>query len=235
MTVSLLEASQVSKRYADIFALDDISLSLEASRITGLIGPNGSGKTTLFEIIAGLIPANGTLRVSGREVLPHERCQHLFYLPDNLLPYGETSVSRVCDFFCGVFSAADNTRQSITELLGLRPVLAKRVGELSKGFRKRLCLAISLWAPQPILLLDEPFDGFDLRQTLSITEVLRDTAKAGKTLLLSIHQLLDAERICERFVLLNQGKLVATGNLDELRKQTTLTGGGLAEVFLALT
>ena len=96
-------------------------------------------------------------------------------------------------------------------------------------------LAVGLLTPQPLLLMDEPFDGFDLRQTREIMVVLRQCATAGRTLVLAIHQLLDAERVCDRFVLLADGRVRGVGTLDELRTRTQLPAGSLEEVFLALT
>ena len=95
--------------------------------------------------------------------------------------------------------------------------------------------AIGLLTPQPLLLLDEPFDGLDLRQTREVMDVLRGHAARGRTLFLSIHQLTDAARICDRFVLLSGGRVVGEGTLDELREAAGVEGGGLEEVFLALT
>lgn len=236
MGVPVLEADRICKHYGNAFALQEISFVLERDKVTGLIGPNGSGKTTLLEIVAGLLSADsGNLRISGLDESVNRRRGSLFYLPDNLVPYPDVPVSKVCAFFCAMFSTPDLARDKVMEQLGIVSVLNKRAGELSKGFRKRLCLAISLWSPQPFLLLDEPFDGFDLRQTLSIIEVLKETASSGRALLLSIHQLSDAEKICERFLLLNQGRLVAQGGLSDLRAQSKLAQGTLEEVFLGLT
>ncbi len=120
-------------------------------------------------------------------------------------------------------------------LLGLSPVLRKRVDALSKGFCRRLMLALALITPQPLLLMDEPFDGFDLRQTREMMKVLRDIAAGGRTLVLAIHQLVDAERVCDRFVLLAGGRVRGIGTLDELRKRTGQIDAGLEDVFLALT
>ena len=96
-------------------------------------------------------------------------------------------------------------------------------------------LAIGLLTPQPLLLLDEPFDGLDLRQTRDVMSVLKESAARGRTLFLSIHQLGDAARICDRLVLLSSGEIVGEGTLAELRSKATLAAGGLEEVFLALT
>ena len=119
--------------------------------------------------------------------------------------------------------------------LRLELALAKPVGALSKGYRRRLLLALGLLAPLPVLLMDEPFDGFDLRQTREVMSLLRDEALGGRTLLLSIHQLGDAQRICDRLVLLSAGRVVATGTSAELTASAGLPpGSNLEEVFLAL-
>jgi ABC-type multidrug transport system ATPase subunit len=112
-------------------------------------------------------------------------------------------------------------------------VLRKRVLALSKGYSRRLMLALTLMTPQPVLLMDEPFDGFDLRQTREIMGVLRDAAGRGRTFVLAIHQLPDAERVCDRFVLLADGRVRGFGTLDEMRQRTGQ--GSLEEAFLALT
>jgi ABC-2 type transport system ATP-binding protein len=109
------------------------------------------------------------------------------------------------------------------------------VGTLSKGERKRVMLALGLLTPQPLLLLDEPFDGLDLRQTRDVMSLLRRETASGRTLMLSIHQLVDAERVCDRVVLLNNGTTVAEGDFAMLRAQANLKDGGLEEIFLALT
>src|SRR5262249_37370843 len=115
-----------------------------------------------------------------------------------------------------------------------------RIGSLSKGERKRLLLAMGLLTLQPLLMLDEPFDGLDLRQTRDVMALLRSQAERGRTLMLSIHQLVDAARVCDRLILLSHGRVVGEGTIDELRAQANLSDGGppeagLEEIFLALT
>jgi ABC-type multidrug transport system ATPase subunit len=117
----------------------------------------------------------------------------------------------------------------------LRPVLAKRVDSLSKGYARRLLLAMGLLAPHSLLLMDEPFDGFDLRQTREIIGVLRKEVTNGRTLALAIHQLSDAERVCDRFILLADGHVRGVGTLNELRGRTGIADGSLEAIFLALT
>ena len=114
-------------------------------------------------------------------------------------------------------------------------MLRKRVSALSKGYNRRLLLAIGLLTPHRMVLMDEPFDGFDLRQTRNIITVVRKAAGAGRTFILAIHQLADAERVCDRFILLAGGQVRGIGTLHELREQTGIPAGSLEEIFLALT
>ena len=232
----LLQVTALTKRYGDQVALADVALTVRAGEILGLIGPNGAGKTTLLEALAGVLPADAAdLRWRGAPLPPARRRDVLFYLPDGLRPYHDQPVARVLAFFAGVYRRSPAHLASIVERVGLAPVVAKRVQALSKGYSRRLMLAVSLLTPQPLLLMDEPFDGFDLRQTREIMGVLRQCAAVGRTLVLAIHQLRDAERICDRFVLLADGRVRGAGTLDELRTRTQLPAGGLEEVFLALT
>jgi ABC-2 type transport system ATP-binding protein len=115
------------------------------------------------------------------------------------------------------------------------PVLEKRVHALSKGFNRRLLLAVGLLTPQHVLLMDEPFDGFDLRETRNIIDALRNEAARGRSFILAIHQLADAERVCDRFILLAAGQVRGIGTLDELRAQTGIAEGSLEGIFLGLT
>src|SRR5262252_3090008 len=232
----VLEVTALTKRYGEQVALADIALTIRAGEILGLIGPNGAGKTTLLEVLAGVLPADAAdLCWRGQPLPPARRRDVLFYLPDGLRPYHEQPVARVLAFFAGVYRRSPAHLAGVVAAVGLAPVLAKRVYALSKGYSRRLMLAVGLLTPQPLLLMDEPFDGFDLRQTREIMGVLQQCAAAGRTLVLAIHQLLDAERVCDRFVLLAEGRVCGAGTLDDLRTHTQLPAGSLEEVFLALT
>jgi len=232
----LMQVAGLGKRYGEQHALADISFAVKAGEVLGLIGPNGAGKTTLMEAIAGLLPVDGggVLWRGAPLPLPRRR-EFMFYLPDGLRPWDDQYVARVIGFFAAVHGRPESFVAATIRTLGLAPVLRKRVHALSKGYGRRLLLALALITPQPLLLMDEPFDGFDPRQTREIMSVLRDVAGSGRTLVLAIHQLIDAERVCDRFVLLADGHLRGVGTLDELRAQSGQVSGGLEEVFLALT
>jgi ABC-2 type transport system ATP-binding protein len=230
----LMQVAGLAKRYGDQQALADISFYVRAGEVLGLIGPNGAGKTTLLEAVAGLLPVDGgDVLWQGKPVPWSRRHDCIFYLPDGLRPWEEQFVIRVIQFFAGVYGRSESNVAEMIALLGLAPVLRKRVLALSKGYSRRLMLALTLMTPQPVLLMDEPFDGFDLRQTREIMGVLRDAAGRGRTFVLAIHQLPDAERVCDRFVLLADGRVRGFGTLDEMRQRTGQ--GSLEEAFLALT
>jgi ABC-type multidrug transport system ATPase subunit len=232
----LMQVAALAKRYGDQQVLADISFSVHGGEILGLIGPNGAGKTTLLETIAGILPADsGAILWRGRLLPPAERRQVVFYLPDGVRPWQDEYVQRVLLFVAGVYRKNATHVAQVIATVGLEPVMHKRVLALSKGYARRLMWALALLAPHPLLLMDEPFDGFDLRQTRQMAAVLRQTIAAGRTLLLSIHQLLDAQRVCDRFVLLADGRVGGVGRLADLRARAQQPAGNLEEVFLALT
>jgi ABC-2 type transport system ATP-binding protein len=232
----VLEVVSLSKRYGDQPALSDVDLAVREGEVLGLIGPNGAGKTTLLESIAGLLPVDsGRVFWCARPLPPQRRREAMFYLPDGIRPYGDQFVEQVLAFFAGTYRRSAADVSEIVASVGLRPVLVKRVHSLSKGFNRRLIIALGLITPHPMLLMDEPFDGFDLRQTRDMMALLRRVASDGRTLLLSIHQLRDAEEVCDRFALLADGRIRGIGTLDELRARTGRPSATLEDIFLALT
>ncbi len=232
-----LEIEGLSKRFGSVQALANVTFRVNAGEVLGLIGPNGAGKSTLFECLAGVLPADsGSIRSNGRPVDP----SMLFYVPDGIAPWAQQSLGWALDFVIGFFGGRAELRDGLIAQLGLAPLLKRRISQLSKGERKRALLAIGLLAPQPTLLIDEPFDGVDLRQAREIAGLLRSHAARGRTLFLSIHQISDAERFCDRFVLLSAGKVRGEGTVAELTALAKQHGpsdslNGLEEVFLALT
>ncbi len=230
----LLEITALTVRMGQATILEDVAFQVHAGELLGLIGPNGAGKTTLLEAVAGFIPIqHGRGNWKGQE-LPHHRWgEHIFYMPDGITPFADHRVTEVLEAFRLFSDRNPSEAESLVESLNLDAALAKRVGELSKGNRKRLMLAIAFLSRRELLLLDEPFDGLDLHQTLAAIDLLRALRSEGRTFLFSIHELRHAERLCERFLLLNAGRLVATGTLPELLAQSG-TQDGLEGVFLAL-
>ena len=235
--VETLTATGFSKRFGSLAALSGVTLEIRRGEIVGLIGPNGSGKTTLLDSLAGMLSTDGGAMTAGdHEVARTERSQALFYLPDHVRPWGAQRVGWTLELAEGLFGGSKANRDRLIERLSLERHLDARLETLSKGEHRRAMLAIALNTPQPFLLLDEPFDGLDLRQTREVMALLREHARdgTGRGILVSIHQLIDAARVSDRLVLLDRGGVVAAGTLDELRAKAALPGASLEDVFLAL-
>jgi ABC-2 type transport system ATP-binding protein len=238
--MNLLTVSGLSKRFGARAVLRDVSFSVRRGEVLGLIGPNGAGKTTLFECLAGVLPSDGgALSTNEQRLTPALRKDALFYMPDGVTPWAQQSVNWALGFFERLYAAPVKATELVDDL-ELEDLRHARIGSLSKGERKRLLLALGLLTPQPLLMLDEPFDGLDFRQTRDVMALLRSRAERGRTLMLSIHQLVDAARVCDRLILLSDGRVVGEGTIDELRAQANLSDGrapeaGLEEIFLALT
>lgn len=232
----MLTVEGLTKTFGSRRVLSDVSFSVGSGEVLGLIGPNGAGKTTVLECLAGLLPSDaGRITYRDHPLSPSHRKNALFYLPDGILPWAQQTVNWVLSFFEKLYARTPQTRAALTGPLRLEEVARARVATLSKGERKRVLLALGLLTPHLLLLLDEPFDGLDLRQTRDVMSLLRSESATGRTLFVSIHQLVDAAKVCDRLVLLNAGKRVAEGTLAELREQANLQDGGLEEIFLALT
>ena len=234
-----LEVTGLNKRFGAYQALAGVSFVVRPGEILGLIGPNGAGKSTLLECLTGLLPADsGSVCRQGRELGAGERKTVFWYQPDNTTVYPDQRTTTTLAFFRKALGAGPEVLQELIRELDLAPILDKPMRALSKGYRRRAHLALALLSPQPLLLLDEPFDGFDIRQSLKVMDLLRRfrARDSSRSLILSIHQLSEAEKICDRFLLLSRGRVLALGTLEELCDQAGLEpGSGLEEVFLALT
>ncbi len=266
----MVHATNLTKRYGRLTALHDVSFSIREGEILGLIGPNGSGKTTLFECLGGVLPIDGGMVLQdGRPLTARDRASSLFYLPDAIAPWPSQTVRWALEFVQQFFQSDGSSRPKtvkypppipapmlaptpapipapfpsmadVIEQLDLEVILDSTIGTLSKGQRKRALLAMGLLIPRPILLADEPFEGLDLRQSRDVAQTLRTHAAAGRTMFLSIHQIGDAARVCDRFVLLSGGRVCGEGTLAELSALAAARSGSpatddLEEVFLALT
>ncbi len=236
-----MQIAGLTKTYGRAVALSDASFSIRPGEVLGVIGPNGAGKTTLFECLAGVLPTDrGTITLDDHPLRRADVAAHLFYVPDAIAPWPGETVRWALDYTIGFFGGRADRRDDVIGRLDLRRLLDARVGTLSKGQRKRVALAIGMLTPAPVLLADEPFDGLDLRQSRDAGTALRAHAADGRTLVLSIHQIADAARVCDRFVLLSGGRVIGEGEPAELAALAAARGRAAAnpsleEVFLALT
>jgi ABC-2 type transport system ATP-binding protein len=241
----VLEVRHIKKHYGQLLALDDVSFDIRAGEVLGLIGPNGAGKTTLFECLAGLLYRDAgtvtTLSSSAPSAssVSSLSVRHAFYVPDGIAPWPSETVRWALDYVAGFFGGDAAAIPSVVSSLDLAPILDVPIGALSKGQRKRALLGLGLVTRSPLLMIDEPFDGLDLRQSRAVAALLRVHASNGRTFFLSIHQISDAARVCDRFVLLGAGRVRGEGTLAELSANSGVSTSGvssdLEEIFLALT
>jgi ABC-type multidrug transport system ATPase subunit len=233
----VLSIDHLRKRFGPVEALRDATFRVEAGEVLGLLGPNGAGKSTLLGCLAGLVLADGgqVTGEDGQPIAPDYRRNVLLYLPDAVRPWPDETADWIVAFWRVMVGARDDRWAEISHILGLDELRGRRLGSLSKGERKRVLLGLTLASPQPVVLMDEPFDGLDLRQTRATIALFRELAAAGRSIVLSIHSMPDAARVADRLVLLNDGATMAEGTLADLRTRAGVASDAdLEDVFLAL-
>lgn len=233
----LLAVSGLGKSIGRRRVLDGVTFSVRPGEVLGLVGPKGAGKTTLLGCLAGLLPTQAG-RVTdgmGKDLSPAVRRKLLFYLPDGILPWPEQSLDRLLGLWSHLWRVPEAREEALVERLELWRFRDLKAGSLSKGERERMLLALGLMSPRPLLLLDEPFDGLDLGQAREVAKLLKEAAAEGRTLLLSLHEMGDAGRVCDRIVILDRGRVAGVENIDHLRERPGFARGSLNEGVLAPT
>ncbi len=222
----MLRTENLTKRYNGLTAVSDLSLHLEAGDIMGFIGPNGAGKTTTIRMVASLLkPTSGTAFVDGIDVLenPEEIRPMIGYMPDFFGMYDDVLVWEYLDFFAAAYRIPAPRRAGIIdEVLELTYLTIKKrkfVAHLLRGMQQRLCLAKTLLHDPKLLLLDEPASGLDPRARIEIKELLKELRKMGKTILISSHILPELADFCNKIAIIEQGKLVVSGDVNEIMAQ----------------
>jgi ABC-2 type transport system ATP-binding protein len=220
--VVAVAVQNVVKSYASVTALQGVSFEVRPGEVFGLLGPNGAGKTTLIRIILDMIrPDSGRVTLFGQPFTPSDRTR-VGYLPEERGLYLSRKVLPVVEYF-GVLKgmkAADARRCALEwlERLGMADVKGKRISELSKGNQQKVQLAATLVNHPEVAVLDEPFSGLDPVSVRLVSSVIRDLKQAGKTVLLSSHQMSLVESLCDRIFMVNRGKAMLYGTVDEVRR-----------------
>jgi ABC-2 type transport system ATP-binding protein len=220
----IITARDIVKRFDGFTALDGVSFEFGDAGIFGIIGHNGAGKTTLLKIISGLIsPTAGSLEVNGIDVAtdPVALKQMLGYLPEESRLYDTMTVDGYLTFFGELYGLdRDEIRGRSRRLLDALALETngKKLGELSKGMRRKVSIARSLIHDPALLVYDEATSGLDPMTSRFITDYLKQLKHGKKTIVLSAHNLFQVEAICDRVMILRRGKVVAVGNMHELRE-----------------
>lgn len=221
----MIEAGSLTKVYGRVPALDSVSFSIAGGEIIGIIGHNGAGKTTLLKILAGLThPTSGSLAIQGIDVVrdPASVKGMTGYLPEESRLYETMRADQYLTFFGEIYGldrATIRERQmALCAALALSPD-GKRLGEFSKGMKRKVAIARSLIHDPGLLIYDEPTSGLDPMTSRFIIQYLRQLREAGKTVVLSAHNLYQVEAICDRVMILRRGRIEAMGSMPDLRRQ----------------
>ncbi len=223
---NFIEIQALSKKYGALTALDELSLNVEAGAVVGFIGPNGAGKTTTMRVLTTLLqPSSGEAWVKGYSVVaePRKVRQIIGYMPDFFGVYEDMKVWEYLDFFASCYEIPEASRNVLVDdLLALVELSHKKneyVDGLSRGMKQRLCLARTLAHDPEVLILDEPASGLDPRARIEMRELLLELKNLGKTIFFSSHILSEVADICTSIAVLEAGKLVAYGNIEEMKRK----------------
>lgn len=226
-----LETENLTKRYGKLVALDQLNLRLEPGDVFGFIGPNGAGKSTTMKILAGLLqPTSGQARILGKVVSSNgDFVRHnVGYMPDSFGVYEDLTVTEYLEFFASAYHIPRRQRQKIVaEVLELTDLVYKKdalVDSLSRGMQQRLGLARVLVHDPPILLLDEPASGLDPRARIEIRELLKELQRLGKTIMVSSHILSELGEFCNKLGIIERGKLLIVGTIEDLVARARAAG-----------
>lgn len=237
----LIETIKLSKHFGDKVAVDEVTFSVYPGEVFGFLGPNGAGKTTTIKMIVGLLlPSSGTVKVSGYDVVeqPLQAKAANGYVPDTPNLYAKLSGREFLQFVGDLYEierAQVNRRiDELLRLFNLEEAADDTIDSYSHGMQQKTALAAALMHDPRLLILDEPTVGLDPKSARLIKDILRQMADRGAAVFLSTHILEIAERMCDRIGIIDQGKLIAVGTMEELRK----LGQGetsLEDIFLNLT
>jgi len=223
MSTTAISLKNVRKSFGSLVAVEDVSLDVQPGEIFGLVGPNGAGKTTLIRMIMDIIrPDAGAVEVLGHHLTDEDKAR-IGYLPEERGLYTRQKVLAVLEYFAclkGLDSQpAHRNALAWLERLEMTEVKDKKVGELSKGNQQKIQLISTLVADPEIVVLDEPFSGLDPINVRIVSTLIRDAAAAGKTVLLSAHQMGLVETLCQRVFMINKGRRVLYGDLEAIKRQ----------------
>lgn len=223
----MIHVENLTKYYKEVCAVDQINFDIQKGEILGLLGPNGAGKTTTLRMLTGYLrPTSGTIRVQDHSIDHNalEIKKLLGYLPEEAPLYHDMLAFDYLNFVADIRDIPKSQKlariRQLADLCGINEVMHQPIGELSKGYKQRVGLAHAMMDDPEILVLDEPTSGLDPNQIVEIRKIIKRIGKE-KTIIFSTHILSEAEATCDRIVIINQGKIVADGSADILKKSTS--------------
>jgi len=227
----MIALRRLHRYYGKTRAVHDISFEVDRGQVYGYIGPNGAGKTTSMRVLATLdIPTYGDAYVDGFSVVndPDRVRRRLGYMPDSYGAYHNVNCYEYLDFFARAYGLVGRERhravQRVIDFTRMQPLLEKPIRGLSKGMKQRLCLGRSMIHDPAVLILDEPAAGLDPRARIELRELIRQLGADGKTILISSHILTELAEMCDRVGIIDHGRLIATGTVDEIQHRHVAPG-----------
>ncbi len=227
----MIRVKGLRKCYRNYIAVDDLSFEVRRGEVFGLAGPNGAGKTTTLKILAGLIePTSGKVEIAGLPINDPKVKKLIGFLPEESPVYEDMSIKEYLSFFAEIYGIEKNVAKerikNLMNYLCLSPN-GKKLGELSKGNKRKVVIARSLINDPPVLIYDEPASGLDPLTSLYINRLI-SSMRGKKTVILSTHNLYQAEAICDRVLILKDGKALVCGSVEDLKQKF----GNLENIFL---
>jgi ABC-2 type transport system ATP-binding protein len=220
----MIHVEHLKKSFKDVHAVRDLSFDIQQGEIVGFLGPNGAGKTTTMRLLTGfLAPDSGSMSIDSVPVTEHstEIQKNIGYLPENNPLYKEMLVSELLTFSAATKQIPKKNQRTVFDYavssVGIGDVFYRKIGELSKGYKQRVGLAIALLHKPSILILDEPTEGLDPNQRTDIRSLIQSLAK-DRTILISTHVMQEASALCGRMLIINKGKLIADGTPEGLSR-----------------
>lgn len=240
--MSAIELKNLTKKYGSLTAVNNLNLEIENGEIFGFLGPNGAGKTTTIKLLSGLLkPTSGTAKILGFDIQvnPIEAKSYIGLIPDDPNIYEKLTGREFLRFMGNIFKVENTVIvKKTTELLKIFD-LQDRADELiqvySHGMKQKIAIAGALIHSPKIIIFDEPTIGLDPKSARTIKDILKYRAESGDCIFMSTHILEIAERMCDRIGIINNGNLIAVGNMDELRHLSKSGKYNLEEIFLELT
>ncbi|MCO5382010.1 MAG: ABC transporter ATP-binding protein [Methanosarcina barkeri] len=218
----ILEIHNLTKKYGDLTAVDDVSLDIYEGDLIGLLGHNGAGKTTLFVMLAGLtMQTSGNIKVCGKDIEKNMMAlkKTISFLPDNTLYYENLTAKQNLEYFSELADADKSKVPELLEIVGMSKWADKKVGEFSKGMTQRIGFAQALVKDPKVIFLDEPTSGLDPKARIEMNLLLKKLNEKGIAIVISSHVLSEIKDICSKIAIMKQGKLVAYNTLENLCKQ----------------
>jgi ABC-2 type transport system ATP-binding protein len=217
-----ISVKNLTKRYGDQLAVNNLSFDIQPGEVVGFLGPNGAGKSTTMKIITGYLPDyEGSVQVCGHNVAeePIAVKQKIGYLPENNPLYLDMYVKEFLSFLANVTHSPKKRVEEMIEITGLGPERHKRIGALSKGYRQRVGLAQAILHDPEVLILDEPTTGFDVNQLVEVRSIIKELGK-NKTVMLSTHIMQEVDLLCDRVIIIDKGEIKADEPVEVLRSSS---------------